>query len=53
MVFSLKKPVYLANLDGATDRVTNESSERIDFYCDHEEAVRKMLASSSFVIIVV
>ena len=23
---------YLANLDGATDRVTSQSSERIDFY---------------------
>ena len=26
--FLIKKPVYLANLDGATDRVTNQSSER-------------------------
>ena len=29
---------YLTNIDGATDRVTSQNSERIGFYCDHEEA---------------
>ena len=33
---------FLANLDGAADRATSQSSERIDFYCDHEGADTKM-----------
>ena len=35
---------YLANLDGATYRVTSQRSERIDFYCNHEEADSKIFA---------
>ena len=42
------KYVYLTNLDGATDRVVSQSSERIDFYCDHEEADTKMFAYIKF-----
>ena len=33
---------YLANLDGATYCVTSQTSEIIDFYCNHEEAHSKM-----------
>ena len=39
---------YLAYIDGAADRVTSQSSERIDFYCDHEEADTKMFAYIKF-----
>ena len=46
--FLIKSTVYLANLDGATDRVTNQSSERNGFYCDHEETDTKMLAHIKF-----
>ena len=35
--------IYLANLDGPTDRVTSQSSERINVYCDHKEADTKMI----------
>ena len=46
--------MYLTNLDGATQRVTSQSSEIIDFYCDHEEADTKMLrVLRCFVIIFV
>ena len=41
--------IYLTNLDGATDRVTSQSSERIDFYCDHKEAYTKMFAYIKFI----
>ena len=41
--------IYLGNFDGATDRVASQGSERIYFYCDHEEAH----ISSVFVIIFV
>ena len=36
--------IYLANLDSATDRLISQSSERIDFYCDHGEADTKIFA---------
>ena len=36
--------IYLANLDGTTDRVTSQSSERIHIYCDHEDTDIKMFA---------
>ena len=29
--------IYLVNLDGTKDRVTSQSSKKIDFYCNHEE----------------
>ena len=35
---------YVTNLDGATYRVTSQRSERIDFYCNHEEADSKIFA---------
>ena len=35
---------YLANLDWAPYGVTSQRSERIDFYCNHEEADSKMFA---------
>ena len=38
----------MANVDGTTDRVTSQSSERIDFYCDHEEADTKMFLHFKF-----
>ena len=37
----------MANLDGATDRVTSQRSERIDYY-NHEEADTKMFAYIKF-----
>ena len=40
--------IYLTNLDSAADRVTSQSSERVDFYCDHEEADTKMFAYIKF-----
>ena len=40
--------IHLTNLDGATDRVTSQSSEIIDFNCDHEEAGTKMFACIKF-----
>ena len=40
--------IYLANLDGATDRITSWSSKRIDFYCNHEEADTKIFAYIKF-----
>ena len=33
---------YLTNLDGTTDPVTSQSSERTDFDCYHKEADTKM-----------
>ena len=36
--------IYLVNLDGTTDRVTSQSSERIHIYCDHEDTDIKMFA---------
>ena len=47
-VLTSSQTIYLANLNGATDRVTSKSSERIYFYCDHEEAVTKMFAYIKF-----
>ena len=38
-VLTSSQTIYLANLDGTTNRVTSHSSERIDYYCDYEEAV--------------
>ena len=40
--------IYLTNLDGATDRGTSQRSEKIDFYCDHEEADTKIFAYIKF-----
>ena len=40
--------IYFTNLDAATDLVTNQSSERIAFYCDHEQASTKMFAYTKF-----
>ena len=42
------KTVYLSNLDCAADCVTNQSSEIIDFSCDHEKADTKMFAYIKF-----
>ena len=39
---------YLANLDDATDGVTSQSSERIDFYGKHKEADAEMFANIKF-----
>ena len=38
----------LANLDGATDYVTSQSSERIDFHCNHDKADTKMFTHIKF-----
>ena len=46
--FNLLSNHFLANLDGATDCVTSQSSERIDFYCDHEGADTKMFRYIKF-----
>ena len=43
-ILTSSQTIYLANLDGATDRLTRQISERIDFYCDQEEADTKMFA---------
>ena len=40
--------ICLANLDGAADRATSQSSERTDLYCDHEEADTKIFALIKF-----
>ena len=40
---------YLANLDGAADHVASQSSERIDFCYDHEEADTKVFEYIKFV----
>ena len=40
--------IYLANLDSTADRAKSRSSERIDFYCDHEEADTKIFAYIKF-----
>ena len=40
--------IYLANLDGAIDRATSQSSERTDFYCDHDEADKKIFPFIKF-----
>ena len=47
-VFISSQTIYLANLDGATERVTSQISERTDCYCDHEEAGTKMFAYIKF-----
>ena len=39
---------YLANLDNTADRVISQRSERIDFYCNHEETDTKMFAYIKF-----
>ena len=44
---------YLTNLDGATDRVTSQSSERIQFYCNAEKLQKCLHMSNSSVIIFV
>ena len=43
-----QKEHYLSNLDGATDCVTSQSSEIVDFYCDHEEAETKIFPHIKF-----
>ena len=40
-VLNSSQTIYLANLGGGTDRVTGQSSERIDYYCNHEESWHK------------
>ena len=47
-VLTSSQTIYLANLDGAADRVTSQSSERINFYCDHQETDTKMFAYIKF-----
>ena len=36
-ILTSSQTIYLSNLDNAADHVTSQSSEKIDFYCDHEE----------------
>ena len=43
-VLASPQTIYLANLDGVADRVTSQSSERTDFYCNHEEVDTKIFA---------
>ena len=43
-VLTSSQTIYSANLDGITDRVTSQSSEKIDFYSNHEEVDTKMFA---------
>ena len=40
--------VFLANLDGTTDCATSECCNRIEFYCNHEEADTKMFSYVKF-----
>ena len=47
-IFTSFQTNYSTNLDGATDRVTRQSSERIRFYCDHEAAKTNMFANIKF-----
>ena len=47
-VFTSSQIFYLANFDGAADRVTSQSSKWTDFYWDHEEADIKMFAYFKF-----
>ena len=47
-VLTYSQTIYLANLDSAVDHVTSQSSERIDFYRDHEEAYTKVFAYIKF-----
>ena len=47
-VLTSSQTIYLTNLEGATDRVTSQCSEKIDFYYDHEEADKKMFAYIKF-----
>ena len=43
-VLTSSQTIYLANLDGAINRVTSQISERIGFYCDRKEADIKISA---------
>ena len=53
-VLTFSQTIYLANLDGATDRVTSQSSERIGFIMTTKKLTRKCLRiSNSFMIIFV
>ena len=45
-VLTSSQTLYLANFDGTTDRVTSQSNERIDFYCNHKDT--KMFAYIKF-----
>ena len=47
-VLTSSQTIYLANLDGSTDHVTSQKNERIEFYCDYEEANTKMFAYIKF-----
>ena len=47
-VLTSSQTIYLANIDGAADLVTSQSSERIDFYCDHERADTNIFAYNKF-----
>ena len=49
MVLTSYQTIYLTNLDGAaTVGVTSLSSEKIDFYFDHEKADSKLFAHIEF-----
>ena len=47
-VITSSQTIYLANLDGAADRVTSQSSKRFNFYCDYKEADTKMFVYIKF-----
>ena len=47
-VLTSSQTIYLTNPDDATNCVTSQSSERIDFFCDREEADTKMFAYIKF-----
>ena len=47
-VLTFSESIYLTNLDGGTDRVTNQRNERIDFYCHHKEADTKIFSYIKF-----
>ena len=46
--FNFPSNHFLANLDGATDYVTSQSSERIDFHWNHDKADTKMFTYNKF-----
>ena len=47
-ILTSSQTIYLSNLDNAADHVTSQSSEKIDFYCDHEEVDTKIFACIKF-----
>ena len=44
----MERDHYLANLEGATYRITSQRSEGIDFYCNPEETDSQMFAYIKF-----